>query len=197
MPAKKEQDIYALKVAVMTCYNEPGPYRVIAILGRSTLYTLAYTITRAFNFDFDHLFEFYSSVYSHRPDEFYRYYLHTQPDIPKVEYTTDVKKAKISEVFDFVGKEMLFHYDFGDDWRFLVEFMGKKPREEGKRYPAVIERVGKGPRQYEDSSLFFGLEEEEKIDEHQRSLDEVLNGHQSRVGGTDQHQENLDHLFTE
>jgi hypothetical protein len=193
MPVKKEQYICILKVSVITCYGEPGPYRIIAILGRSTLYTLAWAITRAFNFDFDHLFGFYSSIhnYSHS-NEWYEYYLDTGDEPPDAEYTTDVKKAKVSEVFDSVGKEMLFHYDFGDDWRFLVEFMGKEPREEGKRYPAVIERVGKGPRQYEESSLYFGLEEVE-VDENQKSLDEFQNRHQNnREDRTQHHQKNLD-----
>jgi len=43
--------------------KEP-PYRVIAVLGRTTLYRLARAIIDAFGFRFDHLFGFYDNTKS-------------------------------------------------------------------------------------------------------------------------------------
>ena len=34
-----------------------------------------------------------------------------------------VKKAKIAEAFTEPGQKMQFLFDYGDEWRFLVEFV--------------------------------------------------------------------------
>lgn len=83
----------------------------------------------------------------------------------------NVKKVRIDEVFDEIGKEMLFLYDYGDEWHFLVELTEKRFRREDEKYPAVIERGGKALRQYDWSS--DSSEIEDFYDECQKTLDEL------------------------
>ncbi len=59
-----------------------------------------------------------------------------------------VKKTRIAEVFPKPGQKMMFVFDYGDDWRFEVELVRTEPRQSKVRYPCVLERVGKAPRQY-------------------------------------------------
>lgn len=169
--AKPTRDrVYILKVTA-SISGKPRS-RTIAILGKSTLYTLAHTILKAFNFDSDHLFGFYDNVdHWTDSDETYEFDYDFDPHAGSDESTRirEVRQAKISGVFNEIGKEMLFLYDYGDEWHFVVELSGKRPREEGMEYPAIIERVGKAPRQ-------CGGDEEERREEpeedkHQQTLD--------------------------
>ena len=134
------QDVYLMEVTVL-CYGDPAQYpsRVIALLPESSLYTLARTILRAFNFDFDHLFGFYDNVHWTHSEEVYAF---------SFEDDSKVKKTKIKNVFNDIRKRMLFIYDYGDEWKFIVDFIQKSPRKIEKKYPLIVERKGKAPSQY-------------------------------------------------
>ncbi|MGH9837738.1 MAG: IS1096 element passenger TnpR family protein [Blastocatellia bacterium] len=45
------------------------------------------------------------------------------------------------------GEAMVFHYDFGDDWRFRVELEAVDPPQPKLKRPKIIESQGKAPRQ--------------------------------------------------
>jgi hypothetical protein len=45
---------------------------------------------------------------------------------------------------------MLFLFDYGDEWHFIVELKGIKLPAEGKRYPLVVQSVGGTALQYEE-----------------------------------------------
>jgi hypothetical protein len=180
MASRKEQEIYIFRVWIGTNRLLPQtPYRVIAVLGTSILYTLARTILRAFNFDFDHLFTFYGDLTgTSESDEVYDFYYEevkkTSGLLPCPEYREAgrAKEVKVRECFDEVGKKLLFLYDYGDEWHFFLEFVEKNTREEGRKYPAIIERKGKAPQQYG----FFEYDEDssEDFDKSQKSLDEFI-----------------------
>ena len=147
------QEIYILRVTVQL-HDRPHPSRTIAIRGKSTLYTFAMAILRAFSFDADHLFGFYNNLknwtksgeeYTYNTENWASDVIRSMKDSRR---SISVKKAKIKDVFTRKGKKMLFLYDFGDEWHFIVEFIEKKPCKGGKRYPAVIERKGEAPQQY-------------------------------------------------
>ena len=59
-----------------------------------------------------------------------------------------VKKTKINEVYKIAGDKMLFLFDYGDDWRFSVELKEIKEGENQRMKTAVIESIGKAPKQY-------------------------------------------------
>ena len=170
-PPHKEQHIYIFKVTVGSYFRRNPPSRTLALLKSSTLYTLACTILRAFNFDSDHLFGFYDNVDKWTDsEEVYEFSFEESDVFPGVTPAKNVKKVRISEVFDEIGKEMLFLYDYGDEWHFLVELTEKEFRKEDQKYPAVLEREGKA-LQYDWSS--DPEEIEDFHDECQKTLDEL------------------------
>lgn len=158
-----QECVYIMEVTVL-CYGDPAQYpsRVIAILPTSSLYTLARTILQAFNFDSDHLFGFYDNVHWTHSEKVYEF---------SFEDDSQVKKTKIENVFNEIGKKMLFLYDYGDEWHFIVEFIQKGPRKIKKKYPLIVERKGKAPSQYEHPP-YFG--EEEYTDPGQKKLTDYI-----------------------
>ena len=126
------------------------PYRVIAIPETASLYDLAHAILAAFRFDRDHLFGFY--------DNLHRYY-HSREGYVLTNGVgigsrfPGVNQARIATVFPEPKKKMLFVYDFGDEWRFVVQSKGQALPVEGVKYPVVIESCGDDPEQYPDDEL--------------------------------------------
>jgi hypothetical protein len=122
-------------------------------------------------------------------EEVYEFSFEESDVFPGVNPARNVKKVRISEVFDEIGKEMLFLYDYGDEWHFLVELTEKKFRKEDEKYPAVLEREGK-VLQYDWSSDFS--EVEDSHDECQKTLDELLGINVKNP--SDKYQKTLDEL---
>jgi hypothetical protein len=58
-----------------------------------------------------------------------------------------VKNSYIYKVFE-PDKKMIFLFDYGDNWEFLVECCSITEAEAGKRYPKVTKKQGKAPPQY-------------------------------------------------
>lgn len=61
-----------------------------------------------------------------------------------------VKGVPIGEAFPKLGKKMLFLFDYGDEWRFVVELKAIEPAEPRARYPKVVDSAGQAPEQYPD-----------------------------------------------
>jgi hypothetical protein len=45
---------------------------------------------------------------------------------------------------------MLFLFDYGDDWRFVVELVKLGEKQPGARYPRLLGTSGNAPAQYPD-----------------------------------------------
>ena len=60
---------------------------------------------------------------------------------------TGVKKTFVSEVFNEKDK-MLFHFDYGEDWMFVVMCETIEKTSNRKKKPEVLEIAGKFPEQY-------------------------------------------------
>ena len=58
-----------------------------------------------------------------------------------------------------IGSKLTFLYDYGDEWRFKVEFVGLGDMVPKTSYPRVVASVGSAPEQYPD------IEEEVEGDE--------------------------------
>ena len=119
--------------------EHPEVFREIKIASDKKLADLAKAIVSAFDFQFDHAFGFYSKL--------------TGPEVmraqPKYELFDDmgerdtsgsVKRTRVAEAFPEVGHTMLFLFDYGDDWRFIVEVIGRGEREPKVRYPRMLRR---------------------------------------------------------
>lgn len=125
--------------------------REIEVLESFNLYKLAEAIINTYDFDFDHRFGFFSKITdgfcfdSERKYELFS-------DMPDVEQTGagSVEKTKIGEVWKKPGDKMLMLFDYGDDWRFVVELVGFGEKQPKIKYPHLFKKVGVAPPQYEE-----------------------------------------------
>ena len=60
-----------------------------------------------------------------------------------------VKSTPVSEAF-VKGKKLLYLFDYGDEWHFIVQCQRIEEAEPKKRYPKVLEAKGDAPEQYEE-----------------------------------------------
>jgi hypothetical protein len=129
-------------------------YRDIEIESGRSLYAFAEAIVAAFGFDFDHAFGFYSALT--RASYFKKF--------PKYELFADmgeadagvqsVKKTKVAQAFPAVKHELLFLFDYGDEWLFRVTLRETSKKVSKARYPRIVTQHGKAPAQYPDPEEF-------------------------------------------
>ncbi|WP_164821658.1 plasmid pRiA4b ORF-3 family protein [Paenibacillus koleovorans] len=131
------------------------PYRKIAVQDNSSLYDLAATALSAFDFDMDHAFGFYDNLKNWtRSEQGYELFADMGE---KVEFP-GVKRAKVSKVFLVPKQKMLLLFDYGDEWRFVVQYL-EDANLSGTKLPALLESKGKAPDQYGD---IYDEEDEEE-----------------------------------
>ena len=111
----------------------PKISRTIQIRGDQTLIDLHDAINDAFDRDDDHLYGFY---------------------VPEGRSMYGGKElmlgALLSSLNLRVGRNLRYHFDFGDDWIHDVKVKAVGEAEANEKYPKVIERVGENPPQYPD-----------------------------------------------
>jgi len=147
MKKQNLKQIYLIKATLSDWQGkvEGKPFRVLAIPENFTLYKLAETIVDSFNFYFDHPFGFYDNIKKwNQSDEGYELFA----DMGEESEFKGVKKTKVNSVFNQIGKKMLFLFDYGDQWHFIIELKGIELAREGVRYPFIVESVGEAPSQY-------------------------------------------------
>lgn len=149
---------YIFKTSLL--YSSPkiaprGPEisREIEIPANTSLYKLAEAIVKAYNFNFDHCFGFFSNITGARYfDSEKKYELFTDliEEGEDLEPTGagNVKKTKVSEVWQNIGDKMMFLFDYGDNWHFVVELTGFSKGKPKQKYPHILKKVGRAPRQY-------------------------------------------------
>ena len=135
-------------------------YRDIELPSRASLEDLAEAIVSAFGFDFDHAFGFYSKLKGNYYESEERYELFA--DLGGADQgVQSVRRTKLSTAFPAVGKEMLFLFDYGDEWHFKVALIGLGQTEPTASYPRVVKQVGEAPPQYPDLDENEDMEDEE------------------------------------
>lgn len=115
----------------------------IGVRNNQTLEHLHRGLRRAFNWDDDHLYSFWlSGVYWDGPD--------TEFTAPYELAMSDAQSAaiRIDELDLQLGQEVAYVFDFGDEWRVLLQLRERVPPEAGARYPKVLTRNGEPPPQY-------------------------------------------------
>lgn len=122
--------------------------RTISVLGRQTLYTFAEAIVGSFGFCFDHCFGFFDNP-KRWTDSINSYELfvdlpETADDSPE---SKSVKKTKVQSIFN-VNDKMLFLFDYGDNWEFIVQLKAIDSSDMEKSYPLLIGSSGRAPKQY-------------------------------------------------
>ena len=134
---------------VLRASFKPKVYRDVEIEGDKSLSALAEAIVMAFDFEFDHAFGYYSDLkdpYSRKGD---RYELFADMEDGDSD-AGSVERTTVAQVFRAPGKKMLFLFDYGDDWRFLIEVKALGEKAPKTRYPRLVASVGKAPEQYPD-----------------------------------------------
>ena len=118
----------------------------LAVGGDCSLYALAELIIKAVGFDFDHAFEFCNNLKSpYRSTERYTLFA----DIGEEADDPGVKKTRLSAVFR-PGRRMVFHFDYGHDWFFLVTCTAIKDSKAKRAFKKIVATQGTPPEQYPD-----------------------------------------------
>ena len=132
----------------MRSTDEKKIIRKIQITGTKSLYNFAKVITQAFGFYFDHCFGFYNN-FQRYGDSSMAYELFVDVgEEPLSSTRKGVKKVKINQAFKSAGQKMLFLFDYGDEWRFVVELKEINQAEKWDLKPKILESIGKAPEQY-------------------------------------------------
>ena len=128
--------------------------REIEVPESISLYKLAEAVVKAYGFDFDHCFGFYSDVTAGRYHDSRRKY-ELFADMEQAEGvwiepvdSQSVEKTKASQVWRKPGDTMMMLFDYGDGWRFTVQLVGLGERNPRKKYAQLVRSRGKAPRQY-------------------------------------------------
>jgi len=150
---------YLFKTSLL--YSSPkiapsGPEisRQIEVLENTSLYKLAKAIVDSYNFNFDHCFGFFSEIvergYLKKSERKYELFTDLIEEGEDLEPTGagSVKKTKVKDVWQKIGDKMLFLFDYGDNWQFVVELVGFGEKKANQKYPRVLRKIGRAPRQY-------------------------------------------------
>lgn len=124
------------------------PSRDIAVRGDSDLDDLAADILDSFEFDNDHLYMFSDNIKNpYKGIE--KYEAAPMDDVfgDKIPLT---RAFIVAQVFNAPKKKMLFLFDYGDEWRFVVQLLGTRDAKNGENYPLVTNIKGEAPKQYEE-----------------------------------------------
>lgn len=135
--------------------HEKSVQREIEVLENTTLYNLAEAIVDAYGFDFDHPFGFWSKITTNWDfqDAEKRYELFADMEdqgIAPVD-SKGVEKTKVSDVWKQPKDQMLFLFDYGDDWRWIITLKSVGEKQAGTTYPRVLSTKGKALEQYPES----------------------------------------------
>jgi len=141
------EKIFVFKVSLI---GDSSVFRELALLETQTLYNFAEAIIDSFDFDFDHCFGFFNNVKNwYRAERQYELFKDVGEECKPG--TKSVKKTKLREAF-FEDKKMLFLFDYGDEWKFIVELVReeKSAFAANKKYPLLLQKIGSSPEQYPD-----------------------------------------------
>ena len=123
--------------------------REIEIPEDASLYELAEGINDAYDFGFDHPFGFFDNIKSWI-DSTRSYELFADLKGMGIEPTgaKSVKKTTVKQVWENPEDQMLFLFDYGDEWLFVVTLKKFGEKASGVLYPRVVRKKGEAPVQY-------------------------------------------------
>jgi hypothetical protein len=77
----------------------------------------------------------------------------------------DVRRVKIEELCLKVGKQFMYLFDYGDEWRFKVKVTAINPNAADADYPKIVQSVGEAPPQYPDIEEDWDEDDDEDADD--------------------------------
>ncbi|HID86109.1 MAG TPA: plasmid pRiA4b ORF-3 family protein [Anaerolineae bacterium] len=123
----------------VTYQRKPSVWQLIEIAENQTLDDLHYAILDAMRFDADHLYSFFMSGRAWDETTEYASPYGEGPSAAGV---------KIGDLGLRMKQKFLYLYDYGDEHRFEVQLVGINPEAPKGRYPKIVEKHGRPPRQY-------------------------------------------------
>jgi hypothetical protein len=123
-------------------------WRDLEIEGSGTLEDLAVAILAAYEFECDHCYGFYSKLKGLKSEsnEIYELFEDLEEGSGG-KNAKGVRDTRIDEVF-CAKKQMLFFFDYGDEWEFIVTCNSIEGPEPGVQYPRTRGGKGDAPEQY-------------------------------------------------
>ncbi|HMV41827.1 MAG TPA: hypothetical protein PK079_09415 [Leptospiraceae bacterium] len=122
-------------------------YRVLSIPNKQTLSMLAQFILTSFDFELDHEYGYFDNIENWIQSQ----EIYLMDGDASFRSTGYVTKVTVGEVFNVPDKKMLFLFDYGDEWSFIIELIRTEvPAGNVKFTPKVIEKKGNPPPQYPD-----------------------------------------------
>ncbi|MGD9417391.1 MAG: IS1096 element passenger TnpR family protein [Verrucomicrobiota bacterium JB025] len=129
-----------------TFHISHGPWSAdLQLTANHTLYELAETIIKAVGFDLDHCFGFYNNLERVTPSS-EEYTLFADLGEEANAHDPGVENTLLDQVFE-PRKPLLFLFDYGDAWRFLVTCTSEENHRAFKR-PKILTTTGTPPVQY-------------------------------------------------
>jgi len=134
----------------ITFLIEHGDFSVTLIHSASdTLRDLAETILLSVNFDEDHCYGFYDNLKNpYKSNEEYTLFADIGEEAK--ESDTGVGSTGLEGVFK-PKKKLLFLFDYGDDWHFIVTCVKIEETTSKARKPKILDPRGTPPEQYPES----------------------------------------------
>lgn len=127
--------------------------REIEIPQELSLYKFAEAIVSAYGFDFDHAFGFFRKVtdgWNLVESESYELFADMKDQDIELVDSGSVKNTKVCDVWKNPKDQMLFLFDYGDDWRWIITLKTFGAIQTNLKYPRVISVKGDAPEQYPD-----------------------------------------------
>ena len=128
-----QEGIFVFKVSLAKAW------RRIAIPADLNLDSLSGSILDAFDFDSDHLYEF-----SYKD----RFGIKATVNHPYTEEPPSTDEVCIGDLPLKPGDNMVFRFDFGDNWKFQVLLEQIDPPNAKIKKPKMLESHGRAPKQY-------------------------------------------------
>ena len=132
--------------------RDAANYKILEVSENTTLYKFAEIVVKRFGLYFDHAFGFYDNL-ENPFDSKEIYELFT--DMDDIEHTAGAMGVQkyyfVSDLFKN-NKKMLFLFDYGDTWEFIIELIDdtQKVLAVPKNYYKLYESHGNDPEQYSD-----------------------------------------------
>ncbi len=124
--------------------------RTIEVPGHFSLEDLAKAIVESYDFDLDHCYGFYSKIKGRCYDSEEKYELFADLDDVEPTNAKSVMHTTTNQVKAFSKKKgsMLFLFDYGDNWEFIIEVKDFGTEKKEIKYPHLISSKGEAPEQY-------------------------------------------------
>jgi len=122
---------------------------IVQVPSKSLLADLADMILQAMEFDNDHAYGFFDNLKNvYRSKE--QYTVFADDGEAEDESEKGVVETTVEAAFPKVGKKLMFLFDYGDEWHFLVTCTGVEAEvKTGKRF-RIVSVTGERPVQYPD-----------------------------------------------